>query len=142
MVEQQMKAIEREQRQAIRNPNHPSVTMVRDLMRLKRIHIHTAWPLAMEFFSWRQFQNGRAIGALVGLEPVTHQSGETSREKGLSKCGNARLRSLAVEFAWQRLIHQPDSELSLWYEERFGKGSSRVRKTGVVALARKLLIAL
>jgi len=142
MVEQQMKAIEQEQRQAIRNPDHPSVTMVRDLMRLKSIHIHTAWPLAMELFSWRQFQNGREIGALVGLEPVTHQSGETSREKGLSKCGNARLRSLAVEFAWQWLIHQPDSELSLWYEERFGKGSSRVRKIGIVALARKLLIAL
>ena len=96
----------------------------------------------MELFSWRQFRNSREIGALVGLEPVTHQSGETSREKGLSKCGNARLRSLAVEFAWQWLIHQPASELSLWYEERFGKGSPRVRKIGIVALARKLLIAL
>ena len=142
LVEQQMKAIEQEQRQAIRNPDHPSITMVRDLMRLKSIHIHTAWPFTMELFSWRQFQNSREIGALVGLEPVTHQSGETSREKGLSKCGNARLRSLAVEFAWQWLIHQPDSELSRWYEKRFGEGSSRVRKIGIVALARKLLIAL
>jgi len=99
LVEQQMKAIEQEQRQAIRNPDHPSITMVRDLMRLKSIHIHTAWPLTMELFSWRQFQNSREIGALVGLEPVPYQSGETSREKGLEKCGNARLRSLAVEFA-------------------------------------------
>jgi transposase len=60
----------------------------------------------------------------------------------MSKCGNTRLRALAVEFAWQWLIHQPDSELSLWYEERFGKGGRRVRKIGIVALAPKLLIAL
>jgi len=69
----------------------------------------------------------------------------------VSKCGNARLRSLAVEFAWQWLIHKPDSELSRWYEKRFGKGSPRVRtpalaggarEIGIVALARKLLIAL
>ena len=142
LVEQQMKAIELQQRQAIRNPNHPSITIVRDLMRLKSIHIHTAWPLAMELFSWRQFQNNREIGALVGLEPVPHQSGGTSRDKGMSKCGNTRLRSLAVEFAWQWLIHQPDSELSRWYEERFAKGGRRMRKIGIVALARKLLIAL
>ncbi len=142
LVEQQMKVIEQEQRLALRQPDHPSVTMARALMRLKSIHIHTAWPLTMELFSWRQFQNSREIGALVGLDPVPHQSGETSRDKGMSKCGNARLRSLAVEFAWQWLIHQPDSELSHWYEKRFGKGSRRVRKIGIVALARKLLIAL
>jgi len=83
LVEQQMKAIEQEQRQAMRKPYHPSITMVRNLMRLKSIHIHTAsredagtvWPLTMELFSWRQFQNSREIGALVGLEPVPHQSG-------------------------------------------------------------------
>lgn len=159
LVEQQMKVIEQEQRLALRQPDHPSVTMARALMRLKSIHINTAsredagtvWPLTMELFSWRQFQNSREIGALVGLDPVPHQSGETSRDKGMSKCGNARLRSLAVEFAWQWLIHQPDSELSHWYEKRFGKGSRRVRtpalaggarEIGIVALARKLLIAL
>ena len=165
-VEQQIKTIEQEQRQALRRSDHPSVTMARALMRLKSIHINTAWPLTMELFSWRHFQNGGEIGGLVGLEPVPHQSGGTSREQGMSKCGNARLRSLAVEFAcrlapacrrlkvprglsgvsryerWQWLIHQPDSELSCWYEKRFGNGSRRVRKIGFVALARKLLVAL
>jgi transposase len=116
--------------------------MVRELMRLKSIHIHTAWPLTMELFSWRQFRNPKEIGSLVGLEPVPHQSGETDRELGMSKCGNARLRSLAVEFAWQWLFHQPNSKLSIWYEKRFGNGSRRVRKIGIVALARKLLVAL
>jgi transposase len=173
LVEQHMKAIEQEQRQAIREPDHTSISMVRDLMRLRSIRIHTAWPLVMELpgpwtaswagcpsrtgISWRQFQNSREIGALVGLEPIPYQSGETSRDKGMSKCGNTRLHSLAVEFACrlapacrrfsrhercQWLIHQPDSELIRWYEKRFGKGSSRVRKIGIVALARKLLIAL
>ncbi|MFQ5873643.1 MAG: IS110 family transposase, partial [Dehalococcoidia bacterium] len=141
-VEQQIKTIEQEQRQALRRSDHPSLTMARALMRLKSIHINTAWPLTMELFSWRHFQNGREIGGLVGLEPVPYQSGETSREQGMSKCGNARLRSLAVEFAWQWLIHQPDSELSCWYEKRFGKGGRRVCKIGIVALARKLLVAL
>lgn len=142
LAEQQIKAIEQEQRQTLRSSQDPSITMVRDLMRLKSIHIQTAWPLVMELYSWREFQNGGEIGALVGLEPVPYQSGATFREKGLSKCGNARLRSLAVEFAWQWLIHQPDSELSNWYEERFGRKGRRVRKIGIVALARKLLVAL
>ncbi len=142
LVEQQINAIEQEQRRAIRQQEHPSTVMVRDLMRLKSIHVHTAWPLTMELFSWRQFRNPQEIGGLVGLEPVPHQSGETDRELGMSKCGNARLRSLAVEFAWQWLFHQPNSELSHWYEKRFGNGSRRVRKIGIVALARKLLVAL
>jgi transposase len=142
LVKQQIKAIEQKQRQSLRHPEHPSMTMVRNLMRLKSISIHTAWPLTMELFSWRQFRNPKEIGGIVGLEPVPHQSGETDRELGMSKCGNARLRSLAVEFAWQWLFHQPNSRLSHWYEKRFGNGSRRVRKIGIVALARKLLIAL
>ncbi len=159
LVEQQVKAIEQEQRQTLRSSQHPSITMVRDLMRLKSIHIQTAWPFVMELYSWREFQNGKEIGAIVGLEPVPYQSGGTYRERGLSKCGNARLRSLAVEFAWQWLIHQRDSELTIvpalrgsrWYQQRFGKRGRRVRtpalagcarEIGIVALARKLLVAL
>ena len=142
LVDQQVKAIEQEQRQTLRTSQHPTFTMIRDLMRLKSIHIQTAWPFVMELYSWREFQNGKEIGAIVGLEPVPYQSGGMSRERGLSKCGNARLRSLAVEFAWQWLFHQPNSELSQWFEERFGRRGRRVRKIGIVALARKLLVAL
>lgn len=150
LVEQQVKAIEQEQRQTLRTSQQPSITMVRDLMRLKSIHIQTAWPFVMELFSWREFKNGKEIGAIVGLEPVPYQSGGMSRERGLSKCGNARLRSLAVEFAWQWLFHQPDSELTIvpalrgghWYEKRFGKRGRRARKISIVALTRKLLVAL
>jgi transposase len=150
LVDHQVKSIEKEQRQTLRTSQHPSITMVRDLMRLKSIHIQTAWPLLMELYSWREFQNGKEIGAIVGLEPVPYQSGGMSRERGLSKCGNARLRSLAVEFAWQWLIHQPDSELTIvpalrgsqWFEKRFGRRGRLVRKIGIVALARKLLVIL
>jgi transposase len=71
-----------------------------------------------------------------------YQSGDDFREQGISKSGNKRVRSLAVELAWCWLRHQPRSKLSLWYQERFGHGGKRLRKIGIVALARKLLIAL
>jgi transposase len=94
----------------------------------------------MEFFAWRQFRNRREVGALSGLTPTPYQSGDDSREQGISKEGNTYVRSMAIQIAWGCLRHQPDSKLSRWYEDRFGKGSKRLRKIGIVALARKLLI--
>jgi transposase len=96
----------------------------------------------MEFFSWRAFRNRREVGALAGLTPTPHQSGGTNREQGISKAGNRYIRAIAIEIAWCWLRFQPDSQLSGWYQQRFGHGSSRVRRIGIVALARKLLIAL
>ncbi|MDP9352749.1 MAG: transposase [Chloroflexota bacterium] len=98
--------------------------------------------LALEFFSWREFQNGRQIGALSGLCGTPYQSGEEKREQGISKAGNRWVRALAIEIAWAWLRYQPESELSQWYECRFAHGGARMRKIGIVALARKLLIAL
>lgn len=116
--------------------------MVRDLIRLRGINIHSAWPLVMELFSWRAFCNGREIGGLVGLVPDPYQSGETEQDQGISKKGNSDIRALVIELAWRWLFHQPGSKLSRWYQKRFAKGSRRVRKIGIVALARKLLIDL
>jgi transposase len=98
----------------------------------------------MEFFSWRGFRNRRELelGSLAGLTPTPYQSGENSRERGISKAGNRPVRALAIEIAWIWLRNQPSSQLSLWYQSRFGKGSSRMRRIGIVAVARKLLIAL
>jgi transposase len=96
----------------------------------------------MEFFGWRNFRNRRQVGALAGLTSTPYLSGEETQEKGISKAGNAHIRSIAVEIAWSWLRFQPDSELSLWYQDRFARGSKRIRKIGIVALARKLLIAL
>jgi transposase len=76
------------------------------------------------------------------LTPTPYQSGESSTEQGVSKAGNRHIRAMAIEIAWSWLRFQPESQLSRWYQERFAKGSSRVRRIGIVALARRLLVEL
>ena len=95
-----------------------------------------------ELFGWRQFANRRQVGAIVGLTPTPYQSGTASRAQGISKAGSKVLRRMLVELAWGWLRWQPNSALSLWYERRFARNGKRARKVGVVALARRLLIAL
>jgi transposase len=97
---------------------------------------------AMEFFAWRAFQTPKQVGALAGLTPTPYQSGQSRRELGIAKAGNRHIRAMAIEIAWAWRRFQPASALSQWYERRFGAGSARLRKLGIVALARKLLIAL
>lgn len=104
--------------------------------------MNSAWVDGMEFFSWRAFRNRRELGVLAGLTPTPYQSGENAKERGISKAGNRPVRAMAIEIAWIWLRNQANSQLSLWYLKRFGKGSRRMRKIGIVALARKLLIAL
>ena len=82
------------------------------------------------------------MGSLAGLTPTPYASGQIDHEQGISKAGNKRMRWMAVEIAWGWLHFQPDSELSRWFYARFGRGSSRQRRIGIVALARKLLVQL
>ena len=112
------------------------------LLQLRGIGTNGAWLHTMEFFAWRQFRNGRQIGSLAGLTPTPHQSGAMRRELGIDKAGNRRVRWMAIELAWTWLRFQPHSALTKWYEARFARGGPRLRKIGIVALARKLLIAL
>lgn len=105
------------------------------------IGIDSAWLYVMEFFAWRQFRNRRQVGGLAGLTDTHYQSGDLQHEQGISKAGNRWVRALAINTAWAWLRFQPKSALARWYQKRFGEGSSRVRKIGIVALARKLLIA-
>jgi transposase len=91
---------------------------------------------------FRGFDNRRQIAAYAGLAPSPWQSGGTDREQGISKSGNRRLRRAMVELAWFWLRHQPGSALSAWFRERVGQGRGRVRRIAIVALARKLLVAL
>jgi transposase len=144
LVEQQVKALEAEQDQRVRDTaqTHGPLAMVSRLRGLKGIGRVSAWVFVMEFFSWRQFRNGKQVGALAGLTGTPYASGATNREQGISKAGNRRVRSLAVEIAWMWLRHQPDSALSRWFGERFGGSGKRHRRVGIVALARKLLVAL
>jgi transposase len=99
-----------------------------------------AWSLATEIFGWRQIRNGRELGAVVGVVPAPYQSGETAHDRGITRAGNRHVRRLIVQLAWSWLRYQPDSALSRWYRARFDRGR-RLRRIGIVALARKLLIA-
>jgi len=131
-----------EQERQLREGSEQPVELMRRLMGLKAVGARTAWILVRELFSWRAFKNGKQVGALVGLAPVPYDSGKSKREQGISKAGNRHVRCLMVELAWMWLRWQSGSALSQWYERRFGPGNKRARKVGIVALARKLLIAL
>jgi transposase len=142
LVQEQIKELEQERVDAIRHSNEECVETVRNLLRLNGIGLNASWLFGMEFFSWRKFNNRKEIGALSGLVPMPHQSGSSYRENGISKAGNRHIRAMAIEIAWGWLRYQPQSELTIWYEKKFGQGSKRMRKIGIVALARKLMIAL
>jgi len=114
----------------------------RKLEQLKSIGPKTSRILSAEVFSWRVFRNGKQVGGMSGLTPTPAQSGDVQREQGISKAGNRRVRRVMIELAWLWLRWQPDSHLSQWFTQRFAHGGKRMRRVGIVALARKLLIAL
>jgi transposase len=114
---------------------------VEQLQTLRGVGAIGAWLLTTEIFGWREIQNGRQLGALVGVVPAPYQSGDTSHDQGITRAGNRHVRRLMIQLAWSWLRYQPDSALSRWYRDRFGRGP-RLRRIGIVALARKLLIAL
>ncbi|MFA6172883.1 MAG: transposase [Kiritimatiellales bacterium] len=113
-----------------------------ELIRLNGIGEVSAWVLAKEFFGWRDFKNRREVGALSGLTPTPYDSGGSRKEQGISKAGSPRVRRVMIELAWSWIRFQPESERTKWFEKRFAHGSSRMRRVGITALARKLLIAL
>jgi len=134
--------LEAERRRILREETNPVLDKVRQLYTLKAVGINTAWAYGTEFFGWRDFRNGKQVGSMAGLTPTPFSSGKGDREQGIGKDGSRWIRGAAIEFAWGWLRFQPQSELSQWYQRRFGHGSTRLRKLGIVALARKLLIAL
>jgi transposase len=115
--------------------------MIRDLAGVRGVGIESATLLVREAFC-RDFANRRSLGAYAGLVGTPFASGGMQREQGISKDGNRRLRALVVELAWFWLRFQPDSALAKWFRERVSQARGRVCKIMIVALARKLLIAL
>jgi transposase len=140
-VDGHIQELEAERAEMLRTSSDPSVAQVRQLLRLRALGENSAWLFVMEFFGWREFRNRREVGSLAGLTPTPYQSGDEMQEQGISKAGNRPIRAMVIEIAWAWLRYQPQSELSLWFLRRFAHGSKRVRKIGIVALARKLLIA-
>ena len=114
---------------------------IAQLARLKSIGPQIAAVLYLEGL-YRSFANRREVAAYAGLVPTPWRSGKIDREQGISKAGNRRLRTVMIELAWLWVRHQPDSSLTVWFRERVGTERGRIRRIAIVALARKLLIAL
>jgi transposase len=142
LADQHVKELEHERKQRLRRADTPQVERGRGRLELAGIGRSGSWLLVDELFGWRQFTNRRQVGAIGGLPPTPYQSGDDSREQGISKAGSKVRRRMMVELAGGWLRWQPDSERTRWYARRFADHGKRARKGGVVALARKLLIAL
>lgn len=141
-LQQRIATLEKQRRELLRKGKDSGSECARKLYQLRGMGPNASWLYSLEFFAWRAFRNRRQIGALAGLTPTPYQSGADRREQGICKAGNRWMRALAIEIAWGWLRYQPESKLSRWYQERYGHGSPRLKKIGIVALARKLLIEL
>jgi transposase len=141
-LSQQIAEVAAERHVQLQTSSAAGIDKVRQLMQLKGIGINGSWMLVMEFFAWRDFKNRREVGGLAGLTPTPYQSGESAREQGITKAGNPHVRWMITELAWGWLRFQPQSALSVWFRERYSSGGKRLRRIGLVAVARKLLIAL
>ena len=136
---EQIAALDGQQQRAVRDaaPSSP----LRQLVQLKGVGTTGASVLLDEGLVWRAFRNRRQIGAVLGFAPTRYESGESTREQGMSRAGNPRFQAVSIQLAWSWVRWQPESALTQWFLRNFGKGK-RTRRIGIVALARKLVIAL
>jgi transposase len=139
LVRQQISPLEAQQNQQVRSGSHPGLAL---LAQLAGIGTGSAWTLIRELFGWRRFRNRREVAGCLGLTPTPYASGTSEVELGISKAGNKQYRWLMVELgrSWPRF--QPGSQLSHWFKECSGGTGKRLRRIGIVALARRLAIAL
>lgn len=143
IVVDQIKEIEENQALQMSQEDSKAMEKVNKLAKINGIGMQTAWLLGHDLFGWRFFKNRKAVGAFAGLTGTPFDSGESRREQGISKAGSGRLRTLLVQVAWGWLRHQPSHPLSIWFKETYAaSGTKRIRRKGIVALARKLLVAL
>jgi transposase len=142
LIKQQMKEIEAERLKRLqREPEQGMHAMLLMLAQLRSIGVGTADVLVHEAFM-RELRDDKAIGRYGALSGAPDESGAKRREKGLAKAGNARVRRVMLQLAWRWLMFQKDSALAKWYRARTAHGRRDIRKKMIVALARKLLIAL
>ena len=121
-------------------PNRVQSQIVQ-LFKLKGIGVHFSTVLGGEVY-YRTFRNRRGVGQYIGLASSPFQSGDMARDQGIAKAGNSRARKTMIQLAWLWRRHQPDSALSKWFRERVGDQKGRVRRIAIVAMARKLAVAL
>ena len=142
LVHKQILALEAKSKAELRAPAPGSAeAKTMHLIDLKSIGPVGGQELFNEVF-YRSFDNRRQLGSYFGLVGTPYDSGESRREQGISKAGNRRARRMAIELAWLWLRHQPGSALSRWFHERVGSLKGRIRRITIVAMARKLMVAL
>ncbi len=148
LVEAQLREVDARQAQVIQAEGGKAsaagevLGIAQALQGLVGIGLVGAWVLACELFGWRDCHHRREVGGALGLTPTPYSSGADPREQGISQAGNRRVRSMLIELAWLWLRYPPDSALSQWYRTRFAGGGKRPRRVGIVALARRLAVAL
>jgi transposase len=140
-VETERHRVRRTERQQVRATATTARTPAQRLARLRGIAARSATVLADELFS-RNLHNRREVGALAGLVSAPYRSGTIAWDQGIAPGGVPAVRRVAVEIAWAWLRYQPTSALSQWYHRRFGGGGAVTRRIGIVALARRVIIAL
>ena len=142
-VSQQIEEVVADRKEALtdKSGRFPHADKVQRLATLGAVGETTATVLVAEVYH-RSFETRRHVASFVGLAPSPYNSGDTDRDRGINKAGTKLARQTLVELAWFWLRYQPNSKLSLWWHERFGEMGMRGRKVGIVALARKLAIAL
>ena len=142
LVRTQIRALEKARRERIRARSTRAAQVAAMLTTLRGVGENSASILAHEFFGFRDFDNGRQVGACAGMVGAPYSSGNVDQEQGITKAGNRRVRATAIELAWAWLWYQPESALAQWYTRRFADQGGRMKRVGIVALARKLLVAL
>ncbi len=141
LVQWQIRELETLRRKMVKEQASGALAKVFSMMQLRGIGLQSAWVFVMEFFGWRHFTNGGRVGSLSGRALTPCNSGGNDRGQGIGKACNGLVRWMIVEIAWGWVRHQPQSQLSQRYK-RFAGGGARMRRIGIVALARKLQIAL
>jgi len=142
LVERQLALLKAEREALVAKSDSKIAGATRRLRELGAIAEESSFVFSTEVLGWRTFANRRELAGALGVTGVPFNSGNSEREQGISKAGNRRMRAMLIEIAWCWLRYQPKSGLSRWWQRRFADGNKRTRRIGIVALARKLLVAL
>ena len=141
LVLELIREVESERDEALATADDATARKITTLQRIRGVGANVAAVLAREVF-YRPFANRRQLASYVGIAPMPHQSGGMDRDRSISRAGNARARTTLIQLAWLWLRYQPGSALATWFRERVGALQGRTRRIAIVAMARRLLIAL
>jgi len=142
LVERHIAEIARYQAESVKKRATEKMEKIAKLATLRGVGVRSAWVLVMESLGWRQFRNRKEVGGSVGLGGTPYDTGQSEKEQGISKAANARVRSLLIELSWLWIRYQPNSSITKWFNARYGGHGKRVKRVGIVGVARRLMIQL